>query len=158
MAEFEPAVELVLSHEGGYVNDASDHGGETKYGISKAQYPSLDIANLTLDQAKAIYQRDYWIYGGLLDQGLANKMLDLAVWLGIRRANRMLQQALGACGRIVVCDGKLGPITLNAANAIPADQLLSTLKQEVAEFLYHLVASDPSQNRFFDGWMNRANA
>ena len=29
-------------------------------GISKRSYPAVDIKALTLDQAKAIYQRDYW--------------------------------------------------------------------------------------------------
>jgi len=42
------------------VNDPNDSGGETKYGISKREYPNLDIPNLTLQQAQQIYQRDYW--------------------------------------------------------------------------------------------------
>jgi len=37
---FLKAVEMVLAHEGGYVNDPNDPGGETKYGISKRSYPS----------------------------------------------------------------------------------------------------------------------
>jgi len=45
---------------GGYVNHPADPGGETKYGISKAEYPDLDIAGLTLQQAAAIYLKDYW--------------------------------------------------------------------------------------------------
>ncbi len=57
---FERALKLVLDHEGGYVNDPDDPGGETKYGISKRAYPSLDIKNLTVEQAAGIYWRDYW--------------------------------------------------------------------------------------------------
>lgn len=57
---FETAFSFTLGHEGGYVNDSHDPGGETKYGISKRSYPAVDIKSLTLEQAKAIYQRDYW--------------------------------------------------------------------------------------------------
>lgn len=74
MSLFEFAFDIIVSPgvEGGYSNNPTDPGnwtgGEagkgilkgTKYGISAAQYPDLDIVNLTLDQAKAIYQRDYW--------------------------------------------------------------------------------------------------
>jgi len=57
---FETAFAVVVGIEGGYVNDPHDPGGETKFGISKRAYPQLDIASLTLEQAHAIYLRDYW--------------------------------------------------------------------------------------------------
>jgi lysozyme family protein len=57
---FEKAMEFLLKWEGGYVNDPRDPGGETKYGISKRSHPNVDIANLTVEQATAIYKRDYW--------------------------------------------------------------------------------------------------
>ena len=49
---FDKIIEVVLEHEGGYVNDPDDAGGETKYGIAKRWYPSVDIKNLTKEQAK----------------------------------------------------------------------------------------------------------
>jgi hypothetical protein len=61
---FERAVAFVLRHEGGYVNDPRDPGGETKYGISKRAYPRLDIKGLTEADAKEIYRRDYWEKAG----------------------------------------------------------------------------------------------
>ena len=45
---FDEIIEVVLEHEGGYVNDPDDAGGETKYGIAKRWYPSVDIKNLFL--------------------------------------------------------------------------------------------------------------
>lgn len=60
MSFFDQAFALVVGIEGGYVNDPQDPGGETKYGISKRAYPNVDIPQLTLDEAKAIYRRDYW--------------------------------------------------------------------------------------------------
>lgn len=41
--KFDDAVEIVLKHEGGYVNDKKDPGGETNMGISKRAYPHIDI-------------------------------------------------------------------------------------------------------------------
>lgn len=60
MSFFPQAFSIVVGEEGGYVNDPADPGGETKFGISKREYPNLDIGQLTLEQAQAIYQRDYW--------------------------------------------------------------------------------------------------
>lgn len=60
MSFFDTAFDLVVGLEGGYSNDPVDPGGETKYGISKRAYPHIDIANLTIDQAKQIYRQDYW--------------------------------------------------------------------------------------------------
>ena len=57
---FDLAFSLVIGHEGGYVNDPRDPGGETKFGISKKSYPNLNIRLLTLADAKRIYLRDYW--------------------------------------------------------------------------------------------------
>ena len=62
MSYFDAAFEIVVGIEGGYVNDPNDAGGETKYGISKRAYPNVDIKQLTLDEAKAIYLRDYWTH------------------------------------------------------------------------------------------------
>ena len=57
---FDEIIEIVLEHEGGYVNDPDDPGGETNFGVSKRAYPNVDIKNLTEDAAKDIYRRDYW--------------------------------------------------------------------------------------------------
>ena len=55
---FEEAMTFVLHYEGGYVNNPHDPGGETNYGISKRQYPDLDIQAITPSQALGIYRRD----------------------------------------------------------------------------------------------------
>lgn len=72
MSFFDAAFEVVVDIEKGFQKDESDPGnwtgGEkgkgvlkgTKYGISAKSYPTLDIENLTLDQAKDIFWRDYW--------------------------------------------------------------------------------------------------
>lgn len=95
-------------------NDPNDPGGETKYGVSKRQYPLLDIKNLTLDHAKMIYKADYWnlIDGDELPWPLCVYVLDAAVNQGVGAAVRMLQHALDT-----VQDGILGRNTLRLAKA-----------------------------------------
>lgn len=63
-SNFDKAFELVIGLEGVYSNDPDDPGGETKYGIAKRYHQNLDIKNLTLDQAKAIYLQEYWLPSG----------------------------------------------------------------------------------------------
>jgi lysozyme family protein len=157
MASFDLAIPIVLAHEGGYSFDPRDPGGETKYGISKRQYPELDIKNLTLEQAKAIYKRDYWQYDALLDQDVATKVFDAAVNLGTARAVRILQEAVNAVGptRIAV-DGVFGPITAAAANGCNPRALLQEIRARLAVEYAQLAASNPSLRAFLLGWMRRA--
>ncbi len=113
---FDRAVALVLAHEGGYVNDPRDPGGETRYGISKRAYPDVDILHLTEEQAKAIYKRDYWdkLRTDEIPEELAICLFDAAVNMGRDRAVRLLQRACG-----VAQDGVMGGNTIAAANRLP---------------------------------------
>ena len=113
-AKFDKCVAHILKAEGGYVNDPLDPGGETKYGISKRAYPEVDIASLTLDQAKAIYERDYWnpVQGDDVSWPLCLFVFDSAVNQGTHAAILMMQKALGTND-----DGILGPETLKLAVA-----------------------------------------
>ena len=119
---FDRAFEIVIGAEGGYSNDPKDRGGETKYGISKRSYPTLDIASLTLADAKRIYHRDFWIFisGDALPWPLSYFVFDAAVNQGVAPAIRMLQQALG-----VEADGVIGPQTLAAVGRFPQSEVCS---------------------------------
>ena len=112
MSAFDVIIEMVLEHEGGYVNHPSDPGGETIYGISKRAYPDLDIKNLTIAQAKEIYRNDYWdkIKGDDLPSGVACVTIDYAVNSGVSRASKALQSVCGISNG----DGIIGPASLNA--------------------------------------------
>ena len=61
--DFREAIEVILKHEGGYVNDPVDPGGETNMGISKRAYPDLDIKGLTKQSVREIYYKDYCLKG-----------------------------------------------------------------------------------------------
>lgn len=156
------AVSLVLAHEGGYVNDPDDPGGETKYGISKRSYPNLDIKRLTREKAAEIYYVDWWQryrYDRLESIDIAAKVLDLSVNVGPRQAHVMLQRALHAVGRRdVVVDGIIGPQTISAANAAPPDALLAALRAEAAAYYRQLIERNPKLKKYERGWMRRAYA
>lgn len=160
---FSIAVETVLRHEGGYVYDPADPGGETKWGISKRSYPHLDIASLTREQAVEIYRWDWWDryrYERFKSLDVAAKMLDLAVNIGPDPAHRCLQRALHACGqRHVVVDGAIGPQTIGAANNVkPRAMLLAALRAEAAAYYRQLIERNPTLKKYERGWMRRAYA
>jgi lysozyme family protein len=157
--KFLKAFEYLLKHEDGYVNDKADPGGETNSGISKRSYPNLDIKNLTLEQAKEIYFRDFWAKckcEDIEDENIATKFFDLAVHTGIPQAVKLIQRALRAAGISVTEDGIIGAITLSAINKADSTDLLAALKSEAAGY-YRLIANlNPSQKKFIEGWLNRA--
>jgi lysozyme family protein len=161
LSDFRPAFEFMIRHEGGYVNDPNDAGGETKWGVSKRSYPDLDIASLTQEDAAQIYQRDFWQpqpYCHIDDQRIANKVFDMSVNMGSHQAHVLLQRAVNGCGQKVVADGVLGPLTLTAVNLASPDALLDELREHMGKFYYELAARRPSNQKFLNGWMNRANA
>jgi lysozyme family protein len=121
---FDEAFTRVIGHEGGYVADSRDPGGETKFGISKRAYPHVDIAALTLDDAKRIYRRDYWsaVRADEMPPAVRFDLFDLAVNSGVAAAARMLQRAAG-----VTVDAVIGPQTMAAVRAADPERLRSRI-------------------------------
>lgn len=132
---FDTMFDRLLGHEGGYSNDPADPGGETRWGISKRSYPTIDIKNLTRDGAKQIYRRDFWdrIHGERLHDGVAFQVFDFAVNSGIETAVRYLQRALG-----VADDGHWGPVSQAAANATPESDQILRLNAERLDYMTRL--------------------
>lgn len=145
---FDEAFDKLIDHEGGYVNDPRDPGGETKFGISKRQYPNLDIKNLTRDDAKLIYRTDYWERAGCdqIDPAVAFNIFDAAVNSGIENSVRFMQRACG-----VADDGHVGPVTLNAVCSMPAVRVVARFNGERLDFLAKLSTFD----HFGRGWTRR---
>ena len=160
---FERAVARLLSHEGGYVDNPADPGGETRFGITRREYPNVDIAALTRAEAVAIYYRDWWqrYRYSELPGAVGAKVFDLAVNIGPDHAIRCLQRALRACGRRVTEDGALGRATIAAAAAANQLALLAALRAEAAGYYRSLAALERGRRaggdlEFLSGWLNRA--
>lgn len=157
---FDAAFERVIGHEGGFQNDRNDRGnwtsgkigvGElkgTKYGVSAMSYPHLDIKNLTLDQSKAIYKRDFWDKARCdeLPRGLDFLIFDTAINSGVGRAVRLLQEAAG-----VTADGAFGPKTLAAVQKKPRNKLIDEFCVRRGLFF----ASIGTFPRYGLGWFRR---
>ncbi len=127
---FDQVFDRLIDHEGGYVNDKNDPGGETKFGISKRTYPHLDIRSLTIGQAREIYLRDFWdpLKADRLHDGVAFQLFDFAVNSGIGNAIRGYQRALG-----VIDDGAFGPLSLKASKAMSeSDQIMLVLAERLS--------------------------
>jgi lysozyme family protein len=160
MDNFSHCFAFTLGAEGGYTDNSADPGnwtggvvghGElrgTKFGISAAAYPSVDIVNLTEAMAKDIYRRDYWeqLQGDALPLSLALVAFDAAVNAGPHRAIAWLQQAASK-----PADGVLGPDTMAALNSGDALKLAREALARRLEFSSRL----PNWPTFGLGWSRR---
>lgn len=160
MTMFDKSFDRTIGHEGGYQADPKDRGnwttgvigkGElkgTKYGISAMTYPNVDIKNLTVDQAKAIYKKDFWDALGMerFPSALQFQLFDAAINHSWRRTVQILQRAVG-----VADDGVIGPKTITATNAKELNDLLMLFLAERIEYFTKL----STFQTYAKGWMMR---
>ena len=118
MASFDKAFDLIIFHEGGYVNDKDDAGGETYMGISRRAHPNAliwDIIDKVTKKTKvvkeinkelrknneltllikAIYKSDYWMPLSLnkeKSQRVANQIFDNAVNRGVSATKKLIER------------------------------------------------------------------
>lgn len=148
-SNFDKAIPFILKHEGDYVNHPDDPGGETNFGITKRDYPHLDIKNITREDAIDIYRKVYWF--SALDQlpfQIAAKVFDMVVNMGRVQATKLAQRAAG-----VVDDGVFGPKTIDALKDTPISKIIN---QQVM-FYSMLATRRPKLKVFLKGWLSRAN-
>ena len=98
---YEKAFSYTIGHEGNYVNDPDDPGGETKFGISKRSYPNIDIKTLTIEEAKKIYFDDFWLKMNCdqVSDQIGIELFDTAVNMGRNKAAEIFQEALNLTNR-----------------------------------------------------------
>lgn len=115
----------VFKHEGGYADHPEDPGGATNFGITHktlalargvAKVTKADVKALTREEAEGIYRRRYWaeVQGDALPYGFDLVAMDGAVNSGPARGIKWLQKGLK-----VPADGKVGPVTIEAAYSAP---------------------------------------
>ena len=156
LTNFDDIIEVVLHHEGGYVNDPKDPGGETNFGIAKRSHPDVDIKNLTKDGAKEIYKEVYWNKNKVEDlpEDLRHIYFDMCVNQGKGRAVKILQRAANAKGAQLVVDGGLGPKTIAAITNSNVE--LQRVRAYRVKYYADLVTRKPDLEKFFYGWFKRA--
>ena len=155
MKTFEEIINQVLEHEGGYVNDPHDAGGETNFGIAKRWYPNVDIKNLTKEQAKKIYHQDYWRPAKCdeVPSQLRHIYFDMCVNFGRKGAVKVLQQAANSKTRNKIdVDGGMGPATIGALKGVELDRV----RAYRVKYYVDLITAKPEQEKFYLGWFRRS--
>ncbi len=147
MGDIDRAFPIVIDLEGGLVNNPADPGGVTKFGISKRSYPNVDVANLTLDQAKAIYQRDFWapLRCDYLPWPINALLFEAAVNVGPSEGVKALQAAIG-----VIADGSIGPATISAVGHAKTADLVPRFMAKLG--VHYASLGKPE---FLEGWLFR---
>ncbi len=161
---FDAALEFVQRWEGGWVDDPHDPVGVTKWGITIRTLISKgldlnndgvvdrrDIRDMTPEQARDIYHRDYWIGAACprLPAPLALLQFDCAVNQGAGRAARILQKTVRAKS-----DGIIGPNTLAAVERAWDRRPTATLGEYCARRAVHY-SSLRLVVRYGLGWFRR---
>lgn len=163
-ASFDASLPFVLRWEGGFVNHPADPGGATNRGITQKVYEGWrrdqglaerSVRELEDAEMRAIYRGNYWQPPRCEDLGAPLDLIqfDTAVNMGVGRAVRLLQQAVGA-----ETDGRFGPGTLQCVVNCEPGEVLVDYCQAREDFYRQLVARKPDMAVFLKGWLNRLNA
>lgn len=152
---FDKAFDRLISHEGGYVNHPDDPGGETNWGVTAQVARECgyfgSMRELSRETAKRIAKEAYWdrCKADQYAFPIAFQVFDAAYNHGVGTAIRFLQRAVN-----VADDGKVGPITLKAIQAMPVTDVLSRFNAERLEFYTKL----STWGSFGKGWARRVAA
>jgi len=155
-SNWQKSFELMLKSEGGYVNNPLDPGGRTNLGVTQGTWESwvgrpsdkAEMRSLTPEKVEPLYKKKYFdaVRGDELPVGLDYLVFDFAVNAGPGRAIKVMQSAVG-----VTPDGKFGPMTMAAVQAVDPVDLIERFSQAKEDFYRSLTTFAT----FGKGWLNR---
>lgn len=173
MAKFNLAFSKMLSHEGGYVNDPDDLGGETYKGIarnshgswigwyqidqskSKPNFPKSLEANTKLQNlVEQFYLDTFWQplkADQIQNQTSAASVFDFAVNSGISNSVRLVQSIVGT-----QIDGVIGDKTLIKINSMDFGHFQAALTVAKIEYYMNIIRRRPTSKKFLLGWISRS--
>jgi len=153
---FERCLNLLLAHEGGFVNHPKDPGGMTNLGVTKKVYEEFvgrdvdeqEMRGLTPEDVAPLYKALYWdkVRGDHLPSGVDWAVFDWGVNSGTGRAAKALQNVLGTTP-----DGAIGPKTLSLASVANAKAVIYGL-HEARQTFYESLSTFETFGR---GWTRR---
>lgn len=138
-------LEQILKSEGGYVDDPSDLGGATNYGITIAtlvEYKGrpvikAEVKALTKEEAKEIYRSRYVApfsqWSG--DPALLYLLVDSAVQHGVGRISHWLEEL----------------------KTLDPDVVYHRILKKRIQFYGEIITSRPANAKFAKGWMIRVS-
>jgi len=153
---FSKCFDMLLQHEGGFVNDERDNGGMTNLGVTKSvlemvrgrEVTEQEMRDLTPDDVMPVYKQLYWdkVKADHLPSGVDWCVFDWAVNSGPSRAAKALQRAVNAS-----VDGAIGPKTLAAVAERDPKEIIEAMAEERELFYRALKDFD----HFGKGWLRR---
>jgi len=170
MTDFERSLPIILEFEGGKVDDPTDPGGRTAFGItqrtydgwrSSAGWPIHDVYTIEQTEVAEIYLKRFWERGrcGTLIWPLSLLHFDACMNHGTEpkkadgtlkiNAARLLQRALLLDGREI--DGVLGPQTVMLTTLTPIKELCDRYLLERFFRYDELVDANPRLAKFYSG-------
>ena len=156
--KFSEALEIILHHEGGYVNHPKDPGGETNLGVTKRVYEDFggekEMKDLTKEDVEPIYKKNYWdrVKGDDLPEGLDLSIFDFAVNAGPGRAAKFIQRLVNT-----TVDGGIGPNTLKCINYHVEHYGISTTIDQYQSERQNYYESLSNFETFGRGWTRRVD-
>lgn len=184
--KFLNAFNYMLENEGGFANEKYDKGGATKYGVSQSLMREMykhgsiwldlhrdgiidekDVEKLTLEDVKTVYYVEFWKKGidriATIHENIGIKLFDIAVNIGVLQASKMFQKSLNKCAKkeILKVDGAIGVKTLGLLayyiSQKMGNEIVGTLINYLIEYYKAIINKDPTQNKFWGGWLIRAH-
>ena len=153
---FDKCLEMLMHHEGGFVNHPRDPGGMTNFGVTRMVYEKWvgrkmseqDMRDLTPADVAPIYKNEYWKRCKCddLPSGVDWCVFDWAVNSGVGRSAKALQGIIGATQ-----DGGIGPMTLKLIAEHEPRELIEKMHDKRQGFYEGLKTFDS----FGKGWTRR---
>jgi len=154
---YQSSLNHVLQSEGGWSDNPADPGGATMKGVTLAVYQAWksnphiskeDLRNISDQEVADIYKQNYWdkVKGDDLPSGVDYAVFDASVNMGVGRASKLIQTAVG-----VPADGVIGNQTVQAIKSANPTELIDKFSAEKDAFYKSL----PTFGTFGKGWLNR---
>lgn len=167
MSNLEKALTYLFPNEGGYTNDPKDSGGPTNWGVTLGDLSrhrghvvsASDVKNMPKSEAIDIYREKYWKPLGcnlIKHDGIATAIFDMGVLFGIGVPPKFAQAICNAHGSKLTVDGKIGPFTASAINALDPKVFINDFKLKCDARFRDIAARIPKNQRFLKGWLNRS--
>jgi lysozyme family protein len=156
--KFSEALEVILHHEGGYVNHPKDPGGETNLGVTKRVYEEFggekEMKDLTKEDVEPIYKKNYWdrVKGNDLPEGLDLCIFDFAVNAGPGRAAKFIQRLVGT-----TVDGGIGPNTLKCIDDYVKENSVAETIEKYQSMRQEYYEGLSTFETFGRGWTRRVD-
>lgn len=166
---FDFAFKYLLGNEGTeYTDHPNDSGSKTKYGITKRTYELYfskivsdeEIRKMTEETAKKIYFDLYWKSIRLNEVSspvIATAIFDTGVLYGTRIGTLLAQQALIQNEFNLECDSLMGKKTVALLNRIKDSDFICDFNLLINDRIEKVIDSNPKNEVFRKGWVNRAN-